>query len=84
MNPNSLFSLSDHLEQLSKDGDPLKVLNATVDFEYFRGRLVEGLDYRIAGWQTFLPFRGQLRIGAKSCALMSVFCSPGTIKLSFW
>ncbi len=36
MNPNSLFSLSDHLEKLSKDGDPLEVLGATVDFEYFR------------------------------------------------
>jgi IS5 family transposase len=42
MNPESLFSLSDHLERLSKDGDPLEVLEATVDFEYFRGWLVEG------------------------------------------
>ena len=45
MNPNSLFSLNDHLEQLSKDGDPLEVLEATVDFDYFRGWLVEGLGY---------------------------------------
>lgn len=45
MNPNSLFSLSDHLEQLSKDGDPLEVLDGTVDFEYFRTWLVEGLGY---------------------------------------
>ena len=45
MNPESLFSLSDHLERLSKDGDPLEVLDATVDFEYFRGWLVEGLGY---------------------------------------
>lgn len=45
MNPESLFSLSDHLERLSKDGDPLEVLEATVDFEYFRGWLVEGLGY---------------------------------------
>ena len=45
MNPSSLFSLSDHLERLSKDGDPLEVLDATVDFEYFRGWLVEGLGY---------------------------------------
>jgi len=45
MNPNSLFSLSDHLEKLSKDGDPLEVLDATVDFEYFHGWLVEGLGY---------------------------------------
>ena len=36
MNPSSLFSLTDHLEKLSKDGDPLEVLDATVDFEYFR------------------------------------------------
>ena len=45
MNPESLFSLSDHLERLSKDGDPLEVLDATVDFEYFRRWLVEGLGY---------------------------------------
>jgi IS5 family transposase len=45
MNPESLFSLSDHLERLSKDGDPLEVLEATVDFEYFRGWLVDGLGY---------------------------------------
>ncbi len=45
MFPNSLFSLADHLEKLSKDGDPLEVLDATVDFEYFRGWLVEGLGY---------------------------------------
>ena len=44
-NPESLFSLSEHLERLSKDGDPLEVLDATVDFEYFRGWLVEGLGY---------------------------------------
>ncbi|MGJ8534889.1 MAG: hypothetical protein ACSHYC_22080 [Alphaproteobacteria bacterium] len=45
MNPSSLFGLTDHLEKLSKDGDPLKVLDATVDFEYFRTWLVEGLGY---------------------------------------
>jgi IS5 family transposase len=45
MNPNSLFSLAEHLEKLSKDGDPLEVLSATVDFEYFRTWLVEGLGY---------------------------------------
>lgn len=32
--PKSPFSLNDHLERLSKDGDPLEVLAATVDFEY--------------------------------------------------
>ncbi|WP_043509103.1 hypothetical protein [Acidiphilium cryptum] len=41
----SLFGLSQHLERLSKIGDPLEVLEATVDFEHFRGWLVEGLGY---------------------------------------
>ena len=45
MDPKSLFSLSDHLEALSKEGDPLEVLQQTVDFEYFRAWLVEGLGY---------------------------------------
>ena len=45
MDPKSLFSLNDHLERLSKDGDPLEVLERTVDFEYFRGWLIEGLGY---------------------------------------
>ena len=31
----SLFGLSEHLERLSKTGDPLEVLEATVDFEHF-------------------------------------------------
>ena len=37
MNPSSLFSLSEHLEALSKHGDSLEVLDTTVDVEYFRG-----------------------------------------------
>jgi IS5 family transposase len=45
MDPQSLFSLNDHLEALSQHGDPLKVLEQTVDFEYFRSWLVEGLGY---------------------------------------
>ena len=45
MDMRSLFSLSEHLERLSQDGDPLEVLEATVDFEYFRRWLVEGLGY---------------------------------------
>ncbi|WP_150526921.1 transposase [Roseibium sediminis] len=45
MDPMSLFSLSEHLERLSKDGDPLEILDQTVDFEYFRDWLVEGLGY---------------------------------------
>lgn len=40
-----LFGLSEHLERLSADGDPLEILEATVDFKYFRGWLVEGLGY---------------------------------------
>ena len=39
------FSLSEHLERISRDGDPLEVLDTTVDFEYFRAWLVEGLGY---------------------------------------
>jgi IS5 family transposase len=45
MDQRSLFGLSEHLERLSKTGDPLETLEATVDFEYFRGWLVEGLMY---------------------------------------
>lgn len=45
MEQRSLFGLSEHLERLSKIGDPLETLEATVDFEYFRGWLVEGLGY---------------------------------------
>ena len=41
----SLFGLSEHLDRLTKTGDPLEVLEATVDFEHFRGWLVEGLGY---------------------------------------
>ncbi|MCG4262608.1 transposase, partial [Acetobacter senegalensis] len=45
MDPKSLFSLRDHLDALSKEGDPLEALQETVDFEYFRAWLVEGLGY---------------------------------------
>lgn len=45
MEQRGFFALSEHLARLSKDGDPLEVLAATVDFEYFRGWLVEGLGY---------------------------------------
>src|SRR5690606_16222054 len=45
MDPQSLFSLIDRLEALSQHGDPLEVLEGTVDFEYFRSWLVEGLGY---------------------------------------
>jgi transposase, IS5 family len=36
MNSSSLFGLSDHFAQLSKHGDPLEVLDATVGFKYLR------------------------------------------------
>ena len=36
MNPSNLFDLSDHLAMLSKQGDRLKVLDATFDFKYSR------------------------------------------------
>lgn len=52
----SLFGLSGHLERLSKTGDPLEVLEATVDFEYFRGWLVEGLGYGDGGKGGGPPF----------------------------
>lgn len=41
MDPSSLFSLNDQLEALSQLGDPPEILDRTVDFEYFRPRLVE-------------------------------------------
>jgi IS5 family transposase len=45
MHPRSLFSLAEHLERLSKDGDLLEVLAGTVEFERFRPLLVKGLGY---------------------------------------
>ena len=45
MHPRGLFSLAEQLEQLGKDGDPLEVLAATVEFERFRPLLVKGLGY---------------------------------------
>lgn len=45
MDQRSLFGLSEHLEALSKHGDPLEVLDRIVDFEFFRGWLVGGLGY---------------------------------------
>ena len=45
MDQRSFFGLTEQLEALSRHGDPLEVLDATVDFEYFRGWLVEGLGY---------------------------------------
>ena len=56
MEQRSLFGLSEHLEKLSAHGDPLEVLAATVDFEYFRSWLVEGLGYGDGGKGGRPPF----------------------------
>jgi hypothetical protein len=45
MHTRSLFSLAEHLERLSKDGDPLEVLAATVKFERFWPLMTRGLGY---------------------------------------
>lgn len=45
MGQPGLFGLSEQLGRLSRDGDPLEVLGATVDFEHFRPWLVAGLGY---------------------------------------
>ena len=45
MDPKGLFGLCEHLEKLSGHGDPLEVLEQTIDFDYFRGWLVEGPGY---------------------------------------
>ncbi|MEO0995194.1 MAG: transposase [Pseudomonadota bacterium] len=45
MRQAGLFGLSEHLERLSKDGDPLEVLKVTANLERFRPWLVEGLGY---------------------------------------
>jgi transposase, IS5 family len=56
MEQGSFFGLSEQLEKLSKHGDPLEALEATVDFEYFRGWLVEGLGYGDGGKGGRPPF----------------------------
>lgn len=56
MDPKSLFSLHGHLEFLSRHGEPLEVLERTVDFEYFRTWLVEGLGYGDGGKGRRPPF----------------------------
>lgn len=45
--PTVAFQSNDHLEVLSEHGDPLVVMERTVDFEYFRSWLVEGLGYGV-------------------------------------
>ena len=43
MDQRSFFGLAEQLEALSAHGDPLEVLDATVDFEYFRAWLVSAV-----------------------------------------
>ena len=45
MRQAGLFGLSGHWEWLCRHGDPLEVLDTTVDFEHFRGWLVEEPDH---------------------------------------
>jgi len=56
MDPKSLFSLNDQLEMMSRHGDPLEMLERTVDLEYFRAWLVEGLGYGDGGKGGRPPF----------------------------
>ncbi|WP_222422943.1 transposase [Sphingobium sp. B2] len=56
MDPKSLFRLNDHLEMLRRHGDPLEMLERTVDFEYVRDWLVEGLGYGDGGKGGRPPF----------------------------
>ena len=51
-----MFGLSEDLERFSWDGDPLEILEATVDFEYFRGWLVERPGYGDGSKGGRLPF----------------------------
>ena len=57
MHPRSLFSLAEHLERLSKDGDPLEVLAGTVDYR-FGSPLTKGLGYNDGTKSGRLAFAG--------------------------
>ena len=56
MEQRSLFGLSEHLRMLSKHGDPLEVLDATVRLRVFPSWLVEGLGYSDGGKGGRPPF----------------------------
>ncbi|WP_255530212.1 transposase [Novosphingobium sp. NBM11] len=45
MRQSGLFGLSEHLNRLSANGDPLEELNGLIDFEIFRPALVTALSY---------------------------------------
>ena len=64
MNPESLFSLSFHLERLSKDGDPLEVLERTVDIEYYL-RLLSAWTIRLPTGKIRLIFINHNVVGSR-------------------
>lgn len=78
MHPSSLFSLSEHLERLSRDGDPLEVLADAVDFERFRPLLVEGLGYSDGAKG------GRPRFDPVSMFKVRKRCSAATLRLMAW
>lgn len=51
MEQRSFFGLSKHLELLSRIGDPLERLEATIDLVYFPGCFVESVGYGDASSQ---------------------------------
>jgi hypothetical protein len=55
MQQRSLFGLSEHLERLSAHGDPLEVLDSTVDFEYFWA----GARFLETAWSATFPRNGE-------------------------
>lgn len=63
-----------HLARLSQEGDPLKVLHATVHFEYFQDWLVQGLGYGDSSKGGWLPFDRVSMFKALTCGLSTV-CS---------
>jgi len=55
MHQRGLFGLSDHLERLSANGDPLEVLAQVVDFEAFRTTLLAALAYSDGAKEQYDP-----------------------------
>ena len=80
MQQSGLFGLTEHLERLSKHGDPLEALEATVDFEVFRPWLVEGLGYGDGSKGGRPPFDpvAMFKAPSMSCLNCSVRIANGT------
>lgn len=76
MDPKSLFSLNDHLEMLSRHGDPLEVPERNVDFEYFRVWLVEELGYAESSSSCKWPFASSCGIAHQVDAHVVIPRSP--------